>query len=110
MPNHNVQGCYALVRDEKITYIGSGFGRGSALRPGFGLSRRLAGGYLKRDRSREGPRGEKVYQFRKGYTGAYTIGLPKYGYLEISLEHYQIGQFAAELPDNKIKIFKSPEA
>ena len=106
VPHYNLQGCYALLRGDRITYIGSAFGRGNTLRRGFGISSRLAGYYVRRDRTVIREDKVPVYTFRHGYTAAYTIGFSCYSYLAIALEHYLIGRFAADLPDNRIKIFE----
>ncbi len=90
VPSYDSQGCYALVEEDAIKYIGVAVGRGSSKHRNFGLSYRIVSYLQKVD-------GNAEFKFKPGleYTGLYTIGFPeKYAYLALALEQYLISQLA----------------
>jgi hypothetical protein len=101
VPFHDQPGCYALLRDGLVVYIGSAVGVGSKRYRSFGISFRL-NSYIRRDRGRRRGDGKPVYRFRRNHTGAYTIGFPpQYAYLALALEHFLIGCFADQLENRR---------
>jgi hypothetical protein len=100
-------GCYALARDGGIVYIGSAISRGNSRYVGYGLHSRILS-YMQRDRSVRRPDGQRVWRFRHGHSGIYTIGFPlKRGYLAIALEHFLVSRFQDQL-ENKNRVFPAP--
>lgn len=93
-PNYDRVGCYALVKDNEILYVGQGMRKG---RPGsryenHGISARLndhvllvnwqqGAGYILHDR-----------WLSIGVDAAYTIGLTEYVLLAVALEYYLSGE------------------
>ena len=100
-------GCYALMRDGDIVYIGSAISRGNQRYVGYGLHSRILS-YMRRDRSVRRADAQRVWSFRHGHSGIYTIGFPlKRGYLAVALEHFLVGRFQDNL-ENKNRVFRAP--
>jgi hypothetical protein len=102
----NLPGCYALVKDNNIVYIGSAISRGKKQYVGYGLHSRILS-YIKRDRSIKRTDEQPAWTFRHGHTAIYTIGFSRErSYLAIALEHFLIGKLP-EL-ENRIRVLSKP--
>jgi len=84
VPNHDVSGCYALLREGKVMYIGLGRGRD------HGISRRLSSHVIRSDKEQT----SKAYKLREAFqdiSAIYTLGFPRdFSYLSASLEIFLI--------------------
>jgi hypothetical protein len=93
IPYGKCQGCYAVVQDDELIYIGLGASRGYGKYKEHGIGARI-GHIIKWDRSNTTLTKERVYipkEHWQGITAIYTFGLPSgYGYLASSLEAYLI--------------------
>ena len=102
-------GCYALVRGTGIVYIGSAISRENPRYVGYGLHSRILS-YMRRGRLIQRTDGRRVWSFRHGHSGIYTIGFPlERGYLAIALEHFLVGRFQNQL-ENRNRVFRAPLA
>lgn len=105
VPNGDRQGCYALVRDGVVIYIGLAASRGGGLYKEHGIGARLSAHVLSWDRSIQVDVSGRVYSPRKkwaGITEICTYGFPPgYGYMAGSLEAYLIS--VLEPRENVIK-------
>jgi hypothetical protein len=100
IPNHRLPGCYALLRGDKVIYIGSGTGKGKERYKGSGLGSRLQV-YCSRDFSVKAtdPAGRqyKPTARAKGITALVTIGFDaRYSYLADALEAFLIDRLHPE--------------
>ena len=94
IPNNDQPGCYALLRDNKLIYIGVGASQGSGIYIDMGIGSRLHDYWRM---NKENPRtceGLRRYipnpDLGYTYDNLITIGLGKYGYLSYALEIYLI--------------------
>jgi len=96
IPYGDRQGCYALLNDNHVIYIGLGASRGGGLYREHGIGARLVNHVLRWDRSIAADIENRVYvpQDRwSSITEIYTYGFPSgYGYLACSLEAYLISR------------------
>ena len=98
VPHGDRQGCYALLRDSEIIYIGLGANRGYGKYVGCGIAARLNKHVLIWDRSVPASVASRKYEIkeawkRKGVTEVHTFGFPSgYGYLASSLEAFLISR------------------
>ncbi len=92
LPNHDHCGCYALLDDRGVYYIGSGVSRGHGRYVNHGIGMRTNAHVLMLDAV--GPLSERLYKFRSPWrhcTQIVTIGFPhEYSYLSLALEWYLI--------------------
>jgi len=105
VPYGDRQGCYALVEDDQVVYIGLGASRGGGLYSEHGLGARLNSHVLKWDRSIASDIESRVYLPQDRWTNIteiFTYGFPSgYGYLACSLEAYLISKL--DPPENVAK-------
>jgi hypothetical protein len=96
MPNTDKQGCYVLLANDTVKYIGSGVGKGSGRYKECGLGARTWN-YMKWDKSKKASLAERIYMMIPPYrkmTALATIGfLSGYGYLALALEAFLIAEF-----------------
>lgn len=94
VPNGDQPGCYALLENNNVVYIGLGASKGGGIYEEHGLGARLNSHVLVWDRSVSVPIAERRYKPKdkwQGITSIYTIGFPKdYGYLSSALEAFLI--------------------
>ena len=105
IPSGHLPGCYAIVRDSRIRYIGSGVARCNDRYPNHGLAARTHN-YMRRDfaASKAHPERMPIWTFRYGDEGFYSIGFPSArSYLAVALEFYLTDRFAQHL-DNRRRI------
>jgi len=99
LPNTDKQGCYALLVNDGVKYIGSGVGRGSGRYQECGLGARTAT-HMRWDKSKKAGLDQRVYVMQQPYTdvtGLITIGFPSgYGYLALALEAFLIAEFRSK--------------
>jgi hypothetical protein len=99
IPNNDKQGCYALVVDERVFYVGSAVSRGAGKYTGNGIGKRL-GDYAIWDRTKKGSGGRRVYCMRDGFDPSikvFTLGIAApYGYLALALEDFLIPRFKTD--------------
>lgn len=94
MPNHDRQGCYALLSGEDVLYVGVGASLGGGSYEGHGLGKRSVNycrvakpGFSAADR----PYAPKDKWAELGMTGMATLGFPsEYAYLAYGLEAFLI--------------------
>lgn len=100
IPNHEMQGCYALLRGQEVIYIGVGAGNGPARYRGAGLGSRLHRYWQRHPEEPRTPDGESRYAPVQDWgeaTAIVTIGFaPERGYLAYALEPYLIGKLKPE--------------
>jgi len=100
IPNHGKQGCYALISNERVIYIGVGAGQVGGRYEGMGLGARLMK-YLRMVNPGRSF-GEREYNpvpkwKTRGVDSILTLGFPSgYGYLAYSLEAYLIARLSPE--------------
>lgn len=96
IPNHEVQGCYALLRSDAVVYIGVGAGKGTARYRGAGLGTRLHPYWRKHPGGPHPESGAARYVAAEKWVGTdaiVTIGFPpERGYLAYALEPYLIAR------------------
>ncbi len=98
VPYGDRQGCYALVKDSEVIYIGLGASRGYGKYAECGIGARLNSHVLIWDRSVPANSGSRKYEpkeswKRKGVTEVHTFGFPSgYGYLAPALEAFLISR------------------
>jgi hypothetical protein len=101
IPFASLPGCYALERECKIVYVGSGVGRGNDRYPGHGLVTRVHQ-YTMRDREAPGQKEFRPRAFRFGHTAIYTIGFQQdFAYMVPALECYLIDRFIDTLENRR---------
>lgn len=88
-PNYNRQGVYAFVKDGRITYIGSGIGKGKKGYEGHGLGARI-GSYVRVVR-------QGLYTAKNEHLAEadYLISIgfpPGYGHMAAALEYYLLAR------------------
>lgn len=92
VPNGDKQGCYALLEDEEVIYVGLGAGRGAGNYKECGIGSRLNKYLVVDKKQRTAPVATRQYtpnEAWKEMTGLHTIGFPKgYGYLACGLESF----------------------
>ena len=97
VPHGDKPGCYAIVRDDFIRYLGIGAARCNDRYPNYGLAARTHN-YVRRDfeASRKHPEKQPVWRFRdKKDSGLYVIPFPvKRAYLAFALETFLIDRLA----------------
>ena len=90
------QGCYALMKNHEVIYIGLGASRGGGIYEGAGIGARLNNHILSWDKTKPASIIERIYRPQERWTGItriYTFGFPPgYGYLACSLEAYLISR------------------
>jgi hypothetical protein len=100
VPFGDRQGCYALVRDGEVIYIGLGAARGKGIYKEHGIGARLNSHVLRWDRSGSAEMQDRVYTPQEQWSGVseiFTYGLPSnYGYMACSLEAYLISRLEPE--------------
>jgi len=94
IPNHNLPGCYALLRGDELVYIGTGAGKGKLKYIGHGLGSRLHN-YCSRDFTVKAKdlasRRYKPTARASGITAVATIGFDaQYWYMASALEAFLI--------------------
>ena len=106
IPNQDQQGCYALLNENKVVYIGVGASRGSGSYEGAGLGNRLHKYWRKKDKNPLDGGNEKYIlnsdKLGFDYDEIITIGLGKFGYLSYALEVYLIRNLDPQPKYNKI--------
>lgn len=101
VPYGERQGCYALIKNSEVIYIGLGASRGGGIYEGHGIGARLNNHVLTWDKSLSAKKiTERVYKPQEKWAGIseiYTFGFPKnHGYLACSLEAYLISRLEPE--------------
>lgn len=102
IPNGKEQGCYALLSNENVIYIGVGASRGSGIYAGCGLGARVTK-YFRLIKGQDCPIGKRVYEPAEKLKGeniteVLTIGFPKhYGYLSLALESFLLNRLETAL-------------
>ena len=102
IPYNENQGCYALLKNNEIVYIGVGLSKGYGIYTGAGLGNRLHK-YWRKKRNNllsEKAEYEPSKEYENKIDGIITIGFPKYNYLAAALELYLISELKP--PMNKI--------
>lgn len=98
MPNYDKQGVYVFVKDNFVTYVGSGVASIKGRYKGHGLGKRIYS-YL-----RVLKEGEYCAVDRRLKDADYlmTIGFPEgYGYMAIALEYYLLTKLVTEHNKNR---------
>ena len=94
IPYGDRQGCYALIEEEEVLYIGLGASRGWGIYKECGIGARLSGHVLRWDRSIPSDLANRVYKPIGNWrhiTQICTFGFPSgYGYLACALEAYLV--------------------
>ncbi len=95
MPNNNRPGCYAIIADSEVIYVGSGVSKkGKGIYRTHGLGTRINDHVLSWDRSAKPRGGARQYKFKDRWAGSTklaTIGFePDQFYLSIALEVFLI--------------------
>lgn len=89
IPNHDKRGCYALLKQDKIVYIGSGLGKSTERYQGYGLGDRLKS-YWSLNKE-PGVKAKYIARPNWELTGILTIGFSTEDYvLAAALEIYLI--------------------
>ncbi len=100
IPNHDKQGCYAILQEGEIVYIVSGIGKGGGSYLNHGLGYRLKR-YFKVNKERLTGVSQYVPTDPfKGITGILTIGFDNHYWLAAALEIYLINQLHPVLNRN----------
>lgn len=94
VPKYNEGGCYALLVNDELVYIGLGASKGGGLYLKSGISRRLMSHVYCSAKSPDDPRKLKLREPWLDVTGIYTIGLSDKDYLAPALESYLIRQLS----------------
>ncbi len=93
IPNNDKQGCYALIKDNKVVYMGVGASKGSGIYTGAGLGNRLHKYWRKKGNNKQNV-DSREYKPSKKYKnkidGIITLGFDKYNYLALALELFLI--------------------
>lgn len=103
IPSGHLPGCYAIVSNGAIDYIGSGVARCNDRYPNHGLAARTHN-YMRRDfaASKAHPEKMPIWAFCKPYEGFYTIGFPaSRSYLAVALEFYLTDKFCQRLRNKR---------
>lgn len=100
VPFGECQGCYVLVKNENVIYIGLGASRGGGIYKEHGIGARLNSHVLSWDRSVPAEVQDRIYKPQEKWSGVseiFTYGFPSdYGYLACSLEAYLISKLEPE--------------
>ncbi|MGD9303799.1 MAG: hypothetical protein PVF79_06005 [Desulfobacterales bacterium] len=95
-PYGDRQGCYALIADNDVIYIGLGASRGWGIYKEHGIGARLSQHVMHWDRSIPAKIENRVFKPQtkwNGVSAVYTYGFPSgYGYLACSLESFLISR------------------
>ena len=106
VPFGNCQGCYALIKDDEVIYIGLGASRGEGIYEGHGIGARLNNHVLSWDKSVSAEVKDRVYRPQEKWADVseiFTFGFPPgFGYLACSFEAYLISKL--EPVRNVVKI------
>jgi len=94
-PDQGKPGCYALIKDEEVVYIGSAVSKGSGIYKDFAIANRLWS-YFRWDKQMSAVEGHRCYVPRKNidyFNAVTTIGFPtELKYLALALEAFLIEQ------------------
>ncbi|MGH8402788.1 MAG: hypothetical protein ACRESO_05225, partial [Gammaproteobacteria bacterium] len=106
IPDGDQGGCYALLKDNGICYVGSGTSRGSGIYINHGLGRRLIAHVLSQDKSVHAAISERKFKFRLKWQHCSSLSTikfpPDYIYLAVALESYLIHELSPPPPDNVV--------
>lgn len=104
MPFGDKQGCYALLSNGYVVYIGVGASSGSGIYEGCGLGARVT---KYTHLVKKGPLNERIYEpnkcwKEKGVTGIMTFGFPSgFGYLAYALEVFLVFRLEPQYNTNR---------
>jgi len=94
--NNQYQGCYVLMKEDAVIYVGSAVSKGRGRYRECGIGERF-NAYLRWDKSSPSTIQTRVFKPREsisGVTAARTIGFPSgHGYLALALEAFLIARF-----------------
>jgi len=96
VPDGDKQGCYALLINDEVVYIGLGASKGSGIYKEHGIGARLINHVIVWNRSIPAPISERKFKLKDKWhdiTDIYTIGFPSgSGYLACALESFLLSR------------------